>query len=169
MTATRTILLGAAFGLVAGAAALAQEAGTTAPAPLDGTTANTMESETGSETGSGLGLDMDLDLDITADVGTETDLPQGEALLAAADELIGARVYDANREWVGEVSELLPATGVDEQRVVIDIGGFLGFGETPVAVDAEAITIAWTEAGGIDHATVAMTEAELEQLANSES
>ncbi len=164
MSATRTILLGTALGLAAGAAAFAQTADTP-------TTASDYSIEP--ETGNAIELPTDgalgIDIDTTAEAIVETPLPEGEALAAAADDLIGARVYDANQEWVGEVSEFLPASGTGDPRVVIDIGGFLGFGETPVAVEADDITVAWTEAGEIAHATVALTEAELEQMANSES
>jgi len=43
------------------------------------------------------------------------------------ENLTGARVYDLNDEWIGEVSELLiEAARVTD--VVIDVGGFLGSG-----------------------------------------
>ena len=167
MTATRTIFFGAALGLAAGAAALAQDADAPATTPLGADSGTQMEIGQNPE----LPLDgmMGEQMELTADTKVETALPEGDALVAAADELIGARVYDANEEWVGEVSELLPATGTEDQRVVIDIGGFLGFGETPVEIDADDITVAWTDAGEIDHARVALTEEELERMANSES
>lgn len=148
MSATRTIILGAALGLAFGAAALAQDTQTN-----DLGTDRVQEAQTGT----------------TPDTTDLMPLPEGEALIAAADALIGTRVYDINDEWVGEVSEVIPATGTEARQIVIDIGGFLGFGETPVAVDADVMTVAWTPTGEVDHALVDMTEAEIEQRARSDS
>lgn len=164
MSATRTILLGTAFGLAAGAATIAQDADTSTAVTdygVEAETSNTLEIP---EDGS-----MGLDRESMSNIAAETPLPEGEELVAAADDLIGARVLDANQEWVGEVSEFVPAASSGEPRVVIDIGGFLGFGETPVEISADDITVAWTEDGDIAHTTVAMTEAELEQMAKSDS
>ena len=85
-----------------------------------------------------------------------------------ADDILGTRVYDANSAWVGEVSAFLPAPEAPEPRVVIDIGGFLGFGETPVEIEAGEITVAWTADGDVAFATVELTEAELELMARSQ-
>jgi hypothetical protein len=55
----------------------------------------------------------------------------------SSDALVGSTVYGANDETVGEVSELLlsdsGSTG-SVDAVVIDVGGFLGIGEKPVAI-----------------------------------
>jgi len=164
MSAVRTSLLGTALGLAAGAAALAQNADMPTPASEYG-----VEAETGNTVELPVDGSLGTDMDSTAEAIVETPFPEGEDLAAAADDLIGARVYDDNQEWVGEVSEFLPASGAQDQRVVIDIGGFLGFGETPVEVEADDITVAWTETGEVAHAKVTLTEAELEQMAKSES
>lgn len=57
-------------------------------------------------------------------------------------DLVGARVYTMNDEWIGEVSEVIAwgENGVD--AVVIDFGGFLGVGEKPIAVAADSLTVA---------------------------
>lgn len=57
-----------------------------------------------------------------------------------ADELQGARVYGANDEDLGEISTLV----IDEGKLthaVVDVGGFLGMGEKPVAVEFEKLQI----------------------------
>ncbi len=57
------------------------------------------------------------------------------------DNLIGARVYDSNDEWVGEVSELLVSDEGMVSEVVMDIGGFLGLGERQVAVSMDELRL----------------------------
>lgn len=162
MSATRTILLGAALGLAAGAMTLAQDT-QTPPATL------ASSAQTAEATDPPAASILIPRMDALAPNVTRTPLPQGPALVAAADDLIGARVFDSNQEWVGEVSAFRPAPSAVDPRVVIDIGGFLGFGETPVAVDADAITVAWSESGKVVYATVDATEAELETLAQNQS
>ena len=57
-----------------------------------------------------------------------------------ADDLQGARVYGANDEDLGEISTLV----IDEGKLthaVVDVGGFLGMGEKPVAVEFEKLQI----------------------------
>ena len=170
MSATRAILFGAALGFAAGAAAIAQE--TNAAADI------------GAETQLGdmqIVTDLDADLDVetttttdtgpaaTQMAGTTPNNSDGMSLMAEATALIGKRVYDPNDEWVGEIAEILPASDATEERVIVDMGGFLGFGETPVEVSAEALTILYHDTGEIDHAVVAMTEAELQAMANAQS
>ena len=55
--------------------------------------------------------------------------------------LTGARVYGANDEDIGEISELLLTADGAIDRAVIDVGGFLGMGEKPVAVTLKELTI----------------------------
>jgi sporulation protein YlmC with PRC-barrel domain len=64
-----------------------------------------------------------------------------------ADMLKGAKVYGPNSEEVGEVNELLVTDDGDLDRVVIDIGGFLGVGERPVAFDIDEIQILRKDGG----------------------
>lgn len=159
MSATRTILLGTALGLAAGAMTLAQDGGT---APLPKSDAGAPMATTQVTQASILGIGAPSDPD------SVTPLPRGPALVAVADDILGTRVYDANSAWVGEVSAFLPAPEAPEPRVVIDIGGFLGFGETPVEIEAGEITVAWTADGDVAFATVELTEAELELMARSQ-
>lgn len=57
------------------------------------------------------------------------------------EDLTGARVYGPNDEDVGEISELLVTTDGKLDRAVIDVGGFLGMGEHPVAVTMKELQI----------------------------
>ena len=56
----------------------------------------------------------------------------GEAL---SSELVGAAVYSATGERVGDVNDLVIDTTGRVAGVVIGVGGFLGMGEKNVAVD----------------------------------
>lgn len=77
--------------------------------------------------------------------------------------LTGARVYGANDEDVGEVSEILITDGGEIERVVIDVGGFLGIGERPVAVTFDELTILRNEGGDDFRVYVDATREALEQ------
>ena len=94
-----------------------------------------------------------------------TDAPATIAVAElTAEELQGAPVYDADNTWIGEVSELVLTPEGQVSEAVIDVGGFLGIGAKPVALDMESVTIA-REAGSDDlRLTVAMTKAELEAM-----
>ncbi|HAC51184.1 MAG TPA: photosystem reaction center subunit H, partial [Sulfitobacter sp.] len=50
----------------------------------------------------------------------------------SADDLEGSYVYGANDETVGEIDTLLIGDNGQIDRVVINVGGFLGLGEKPV-------------------------------------
>ena len=58
-----------------------------------------------------------------------------------ADALTGASVYDANDERVGEIAELILDADGNAQQAVVDVGGFLGIGEKPVALDMSQVKI----------------------------
>ncbi|MCA8884924.1 MAG: PRC-barrel domain-containing protein [Rhodobacteraceae bacterium] len=70
-----------------------------------------------------------------------------EAEDLTTEALTGARVYDANDEWIGEVDELLLGDDGQITEAVIHVGGLLGFGEKPVAVNFDALTIQKEDAG----------------------
>ncbi|MFQ6549390.1 PRC-barrel domain-containing protein [Aestuariibius sp. 2305UL40-4] len=55
--------------------------------------------------------------------------------------LTGASVYDTNDENVGEIGELLLGANGEIDRAIIDVGGFLGLGEKPVAVEMQNVAI----------------------------
>lgn len=103
-----------------------------------------------------------------AATATAADAADAPATIAVAEltaeELQGAPVYDADNTWIGEVSELVLTPEGQVSEAVIDVGGFLGIGAKPVALDMESVTIA-REAGSDDlRLTVAMTKAELEAM-----
>lgn len=54
-------------------------------------------------------------------------------------KLIGAEIYTAGNERIGEVNEILVADAGNVVAVVLGVGGFLGLGEKNVAVPFGAI------------------------------
>ena len=58
-----------------------------------------------------------------------------------ADKLEGARVYGAKDEDVGEINRIILKENGQVDRVVLDIGGFLGMGEHQIAVTMDELNI----------------------------
>ena len=85
----------------------------------------------------------------------------------AAETLTGARVYDKNDKWIGEVSEIIKGSDGTASEAVVDVGGFLGIGEKPVALSFDDLSI--KSAGEGEYTVyVDQTEAELEQMPSYE-
>lgn len=61
-----------------------------------------------------------------------------------AAKLEGARVYGPNDEDVGEINRLVMNDSGQIDRVVIDVGGFLGMGERQIAVTLDELNIVRT-------------------------
>lgn len=57
----------------------------------------------------------------------------------AASKLVGASVYNAQNENVGEVQDLIISSSGSISAVVIGVGGFLGIGEKKVALPFAAL------------------------------
>ncbi|UWQ80136.1 PRC-barrel domain-containing protein [Leisingera sp. S132] len=62
-----------------------------------------------------------------------------------ASELTGAPAYDAEDEHIGELSQVVVNTSGGVEAVIIDVGGFLGFGEKPVELSMGDIEIVQAE------------------------
>ena len=59
----------------------------------------------------------------------------------STEDLTGARVYGVNDEDIGEIGELILSDDNMLDKAIIDVGGFLGLGEKPVAVEMDDVTI----------------------------
>jgi hypothetical protein len=81
-----------------------------------------------------------------------------------ADMLQGATAYDAQDANVGEVGDLILAEDGQVQQIVIDVGGFLGMGEKPVALPLDQVQILRQTEGGAVRVYVSLTKEELEAL-----
>lgn len=74
--------------------------------------------------------------DILAEVGVTT-----------AEELIGSTVYSADDSDIGEVSDVVVSSAGKIESLVIDVGGFLGIGAKPVAVELSSLEVRRNENG----------------------
>ncbi len=76
--------------------------------------------------------------------GTIT-LQDADSILAS--DLIGATVYNAEGDDVGEIDDAIVGLDGTIQGVVIGVGGFLGLGEKSVAVEMQQISVQEDEDG----------------------
>ncbi|MWD27262.1 hypothetical protein E0K89_007230 [Aquicoccus sp. SCR17] len=81
-----------------------------------------------------------------------------------ADDVTGARVYDVNDEWIGEVSELLMTEDGQIEGAVVDVGGFLGIGEKPVKLSIDSLNIQRPADGGSVRIYIGASEDELKSM-----
>ncbi len=78
------------------------------------------------------------------------------------EELTGTSVYGTNDDRIGEVGELLMTDDGKLDKAIIDVGGFLGLGEKPVAVSMDSLTI--LRADGDTRVYIDATEEQLESM-----
>lgn len=69
----------------------------------------------------------------------DADMEQVQAL--TAEDLEGSYVYGADNDTVGEVGALVLGDDGQVKEVVINVGGFLGLGEKPVAVTWDELQV----------------------------
>lgn len=67
----------------------------------------------------------------------------------SANELTNATVYSGENENVGSVGDVILADDGTIDAVVLDIGGFLGLGQKPVAIAFDALTIRRDDSGNL--------------------
>ena len=82
----------------------------------------------------------------------------------SSDDLTGLPVYDPSDNRVGEISEVLISADGVVTDAVIDVGGFLGIGEKPVAISFEGISLQQQTEGEELRAYVNTTEEQLESF-----
>ena len=87
----------------------------------------------------------------------------------ASAELIGAAVYDQNDEHVGEIAEIIAPVNGGDVQVIVDVGGFLGMGEHPVALATADLSVRADAEGDIEKVTLIRTKTELEAMPKFES
>jgi len=59
----------------------------------------------------------------------------------SADDLIGSSVYGPDDKSLGDVNDVILDKGGMIQAVVVDVGGFLGIGQKPVALQFDAVNV----------------------------
>lgn len=80
----------------------------------------------------------------------------------SAEKFIGTRVYGVNEENVGEIGDMVMSSEGQIDSVIIDVGGFLGIGEKPVAVAFEDLEFLQDENGSL-YLYTEFSEEQLEQ------
>ena len=85
--------------------------------------------------------DADDRMMLTAPDVTRDGYEPAEVEQLTSEMLTGARVYGSGDEDIGEIGSILLSDDGTIDRVVIDVGGFLGIGEHEVAVTLSELTI----------------------------
>ncbi len=135
----------------------------TADTAADTGTSSGVTSNADADTSSGAGVDADATANAEAD-----DIPrltEAEAAALTAEDLQGVAVYDATDEHVGEISNIVLSDDGQVEHVIVDVGGFLGLGEKPVAVSIEEIDLS-RDQDGVTNALQARTSLTVEELEN---
>lgn len=97
----------------------------------------------------------------TADDTWASENTRIDTATVSTEALIGATVYVGQDTDIGEVSQVLIGEDNKAKAVVLDVGGFLGFGEKPVAVSYDSLNMFETENGDL-LITAPFTKEELE-------
>jgi len=128
-----------------------------------GNASSEQASNNGSEQGT-QAASNETDMSGQSSQSAELTTDQRDAL--TADDLQGLSVYGSNDESIGEISELVVSDNGDISQVVIDVGGFLGLGEKPVALPFDEVSLREGEEDMTDtlHATVAHSSEDLEDM-----
>lgn len=92
---------------------------------------------------------------------------EGFAMVAANEieltDLEGSTVYGINDERIGDIGEIMVDDQGMIQEVVVEVGGFLGIGEKPVAIPFDQMSVLRSEAGEV-RVFIEATEEELESM-----
>ncbi len=81
------------------------------------------------------------DANSTTIIPNAADLVPVDVAAISAKDLMNATVYSVTNENVGEVGDVILAQDGRIDAVVLDVGGFLGLGEKPVAIGFEGLDI----------------------------
>lgn len=96
----------------------------------------------------------------TAAIDKSTLTPVPNAVVTPA-ALAGTVVFGANDERIGEVGEVVMSSDGKVEALVLDVGGFLGIGEKPVAVSTENLAFL-TDKDGNHYLYTTFTKDQLE-------
>ncbi len=143
-------------------------AGSSTVAPADGTMGNTATSATAGTAAAGGavagGAASMADGTATAPADPNAGYSEVSAADLTSEEMKGAAVYDSDNQWIGEVGNLVLAEDGKVSKAVIDVGGFLGIGEKPVALDMQDLTLMRKPDGGDLRVKVSSSEADLKAM-----
>ncbi len=97
------------------------------------------------------------------DQAGEADMMMGDM---SAKDVLGSTVYGVDGDGIGEVADLQIGSDNTIQRLIIDVGGFLGMGVHTVALPAAEMEMAAVD--GEQRITVSATKEELEAMPSYE-
>lgn len=115
---------------------------------------------------------MDDVKEITAEVTSDWQDKGYEPIEGAnlsAERLTGAPAYGIKDDWIGEVSDLVMSDSGDISHAIIDVGGFLGIGETPVKLELSQVTVLQEVEGDALRVYVPMSSDKLKGIGAYES
>ncbi|KQY20033.1 PRC-barrel domain-containing protein [Rhizobium sp. Root482] len=87
------------------------------------------------------------EVDNSTTAATPTELQPVDPALISAEKLVGTNVKVADDTKVGEIGDVILGKDGKVEAYVIDVGGFLGIGEKPVAMSAKGIQVMADAAG----------------------
>lgn len=88
-------------------------------------------------------------IDNSTTAATPPELQPVDPALISADKLVGTDVKVADDTKVGEIGDVILGKDGKVEAYVIDVGGFLGIGEKPVAMSAEGLQVMADAAGAM--------------------
>lgn len=91
-----------------------------------------------------------------------------DAAYLTSEKLTGAKVNDATDASIGEVSNLVLSADGQVTQVIVDVGGFLGMGEKPIALPIADIDILRETDGDDVRVYLSQTKEQLEAMPNYE-
>ncbi|WP_349358485.1 PRC-barrel domain-containing protein [Stappia sp.] len=91
-------------------------------------------------------------------------LDRAETTDLTAENLEDARVYGSTNEWVGDVGDLVITEDGEITHMVVDVGGFLGIGEKPVAMTFDQVDIRRDGSWGGLNVYIEASEQQLERM-----
>ncbi len=87
--------------------------------------------------------------DVAANAPNRDGMSTVDVTKISANDLNGTTVYDSTNQSVGEVGDVIVTQDGKIDAVVVDVGGFLGIGEKPVAIAFEDLDIRKDENGNL--------------------
>lgn len=87
------------------------------------------------------------EVDNSTTAATPTELQPVDPALISAEKLVGTNVKVADDTKVGEIGDVILGKDGKVEAYVIDVGGFLGIGEKPVAMSAKGLQVMADAAG----------------------
>lgn len=113
----------------------------TAEGTANGTAEGTAQDDAGAGTTAMPGGTA-VDNGVSAGAGTmRENMTPVEQGAISADELIGARVYGSDDADIGEIGDVILSADDQIEAYIVDVGGFLGIGEKPVALSSQDLEI----------------------------